>query len=210
MRSEAGCARQRRARSDFPEPDSPRISAARPLSAIAVPWTSLDSPTATMSKAPRLRSAASPGRKTHDEAGAQRRIIRPGSLWHAVLRPDLTAMSQHDLARDRQAETRIVATAGFRRRAVGVKAPENLLQVFGRDAGTVILHADFDPISESAGAHQHHAALGRERNRVVHEVGNNLRQAAIVPVHNQRVIRARRIRLEGDALATVAKNVRKR
>src|SRR5690606_19530785 len=100
MRSEGGCARQRRARSDFPEPDSPRISAARPFSAIAVPWSSLVSPTATMSEAPRLRSATFPGREAHDEAGAQSRIVWPGALRHAVLRPDLTAMSQDDLARD--------------------------------------------------------------------------------------------------------------
>src|SRR3712207_2081615 len=92
-----------------------------------------------VSRRGRLPSAMDRARRqADDEAGAQPGrlpvlVRRPGP----VLGPDGAAMGLDDLARDRQAEARILAEALVR--PVGVEALEHPVEGMGLDARPVIL-----------------------------------------------------------------------
>src|SRR3954452_22566167 len=124
------------ARRDFPDPDDPRISTARAPTRTADAWTVgfCFISRRTLACSPALGSHR---RQAHHETCTEH--FRPffRRYAHAIFGADAPALRLHDLARDREPESGIVAESLMR--PVGVEALEDALHRFRLNARTVVV-----------------------------------------------------------------------
>src|SRR5262245_61362812 len=115
----------RSARSDFPTPDPPRSNAARRPRATAVPWTSLRASLKHASFKSGWLGCRQPHHKARATASAHACIALAAP--RTVLGPQPPAMRDRYLARDIEAEPRVLAEIFLR--PVGIEALENALEI---------------------------------------------------------------------------------
>src|SRR6185437_3093340 len=126
--------KQRNARSDFPDPDEPRMSTPRLPTAIAVAWTRSVSSGKPCSCIPCQRKADSEARA----ACGVRAVLLP------VLGEDFAIVTDDDLFRDRKPEARVLAAFVIGLGAIAVEPVEDLRELVGRDSRALIFDHDFD------------------------------------------------------------------
>ena len=119
-------------------------------------------------------------RQAHGEARSGWGSVVRRALLVAVLGDDLAGVRQHDLARNAEAEAGVLAAARVGRRPVGIEAVEDDLQAVAGNARAFVLDEDLDERRRRARVHRHRAALGRERDGIVDEVGQHLAEPALV------------------------------
>ena len=74
-----------------------------------------------------------------------------------------------------------MAAEGLAGGPLGVEATEDVFAVVGRDARAVVVDAQLDTLADALDDDDDDAAIGRERDRVVDEVAQYLRQPAASP-----------------------------
>src|SRR4029077_11169469 len=110
--------------------------------------------------------------------GADAPAARAISFMETVLSPQTPAMGDHDLPRNIEAETRILAEALLR--PVGIEALENPLQILRRNARAFVLDRDLNLVAHALRLDRHAAPRRREGDGVVEEVDDHLAQAAVM------------------------------
>ena len=121
-----------------------------------------------------------PHHETRATASANARVaLAPAhTLWRTVLGPQPPTMRDRNLARNVEAEPRVLAEILLW--AVGIEALEDALEVLLGDTRAFVVHGDLDFVADAAREHHNAASWRGEGDGVVEQVDDDLAQAAVV------------------------------
>src|SRR5262249_19019762 len=103
-------------------------------------------------------------------AGDDRRATIAGSK---IFGPDAAAVGGDDFATNAETEARVLADGTVRLRAIRIEAGKDVFELVGRHPRPLIVEGDFDVTALAPGFDGDDAAVGRERQGVVEQVGQH-------------------------------------